>query len=342
MVNKLLQSKAAKMSTGAWVLIVVIGALFLNANGTINLGGLLGSAGGSGSGTTTTVTTSGIPCTQSTTLTVNMVERYAESTSMSGQNATVFVNGVNKGVVANGGTMTVSDGNKVTVYFAADPAATTYAAAKSEGTISGCPASVSTGDEATFKDTILGAPAYKLYDISTAPTASVTNLKDYTSNPSTALAIGAGGKETARVSVTWASKEGYGIADGSTLACRFTDSQIDQGATEAVLDGQTLGSAKYIPSATSFALSATNQSVKYWAIPAIDGKVKTSSTLDMIIAGDSNSQPTAATNFSCSLKDSDWFQTNDGTFNVGTEDSDDQAEVGKPASAELSFNIALS
>lgn len=341
MVNKLLQSKSAKMTGGAWLLVIVIGALFLNANGTINLGGLLGSATGSGSGTTTTVTTTGIPCTQSTTLTVNMVERYSESTSMSGQNATVFVNGVNKGVIASAGTMTVSDGDKVTVYYAADPAATGYAAAKSEGTISGCPASVSTGDDKTFPDQVLGASAYKLYDITNAPTASLVNLRDYTANPGTALSITAGGKETLRTTITWASKEGYGVADGSTLACRFTDSQIDQGETQAVLDGVTLGSAKYIPSATSFALSATNQSVKYWAVPAIDGKVKTSSVLDIVIAGDSNSQPTAATNFSCSLKDSDYFQDNNGNFAIGVEDSDDQAEVGKPASAELSINALL-
>jgi len=339
--EKLLQSKSGKMSGSAWLLIGVLVLAVLNANGTINLGSLLGSAGGAGSGTTTTVTTTGIPCTQSTTLTVNMVERYAESTSMTGQNATVFVNGVNKGVISSAGTLTVSDGDKVTVYYAADPAATGYASAKSEGTVSGCPASVSTGDESTFKDQVLGQPAYKLFDISTAPTASIVN-KDYTANPGTATAISAGATEPVRVLISWASKEGYGTADGSVLACRFTDSQIDQGLTTASMDGVALSAGKYTPSATRFALSATNQSTKTWAIPAIDGKVKTSSELLFGIAGDSNSQPTAATNFSCEIKDTDWFQNNDGAFSIGIEDSDDQAEVGRPATAELSFNVALS
>lgn len=276
-------------------------------------------------------------CGQAVTFTVDMIERYTESTSMSAQNATIVVNGGAPSIKAHGGTLTLAEGDKVIMYYAIDPAQTTYATSKAEGIIPNCKPAVKSS-EAIFSP----VDSHKIYRTSTAPTTSVVNLKDYTSNPGTALAIAAGGRETERVTLTWAYKEGYGNADGSVLACRFTDSQIDQESTIAELDGVRLGSAKYTPTNTRFSLSATNQSTKYWQVPAIDGFTKGSSILDLIIAGDSNSQPTGATNFSCEVKDTDYYQHNDGSFKIDVEDRDDNSEIGRSAANEIAFNVLLS
>ena len=319
--------------------------IFLLMGGS--LGGIGQSAGGApATGSSepkvdSTVKLVGQKCTQPTTFTLNMVRRYAEATSMTGQNATVFVNGVNRGVVSNAGTLRISDGDKVSVYYNLDPAGATYAAAKSEGTLTGCLSSVSSGNSDIFKDTVLGAAANKVYEIDSAPTVSLINLVDYTVNPTSGLSITAGDSKTVRATITYPAEEGYGVIGGSTLACRFTDSQIDQGETNAVLDGVTLGSATYVPSSTRFSLSATNQSTKFWAVPAIDGKLKTSSTLDLVITGDGTNEPTAATNFSCEMKDTDLFLNDDGVVAVGVEDSDDQSEIGRTAANEVSFNVLL-
>lgn len=277
-------------------------------------------------------------CGQAVTLTNDMIARYTESTSMTAQNATIVVNGGAPSTKSHGGTLTVAEGDKVEIYYALDPAQTSYGAAKAVGVIPNCKPAVKTSDNTIFSP----VDAHKVYATSSTVSVGKTNLKDYSVNPTSALAIAAGGRETVRVTLTWPYKEGYGTVDGSTLACRFTDANIDQENTVAVLDGNNLGSAKYTPSNTIFALSAVNQSAKYWAFPAIDGYTKTSSILDLIIAGDSNQQPVGETNFSCAIKDTDYYQHNDGSFKIGVEDADDNSEIGRSTTNEVAFNILLS
>lgn len=279
-------------------------------------------------------------CGQPVTFTVDLVEKYAESTSMSAQNATIVVNGEERAVRSDGGTLTLAEGDSVDIYYALDPAGSAYQASKASGVIPNCKPSVTSSDNSIFDPD----GAYKLYDVQTQPTITTINLENYETLTGVGpnLSISAGATKTARNTITWTFEEGYGTLDGSTLACRFTDSQIDQAATSAVLDGKQLDVAKYVPSNTRFSLSAANQSSKFWSFPAIDGKAQSSSTLDVKIKGDDTSQPTSATNFSCEVKDADYYKTDGGQYMIDVEDRDDNSEVGRAASVELSFNIALS
>lgn len=333
--------KAQQLSGGAIILLLIVAILVFKP-------GILGG------GTQTTQPTAQPPpssggslgtvevvgkCGQPVTFTVDLVEKYAESTSMSSQNATVVVNGEERAVRSDGGTLTLAEGDNVDIYYALDPAGSAYQASKASGVLPNCKPSVTSSDNTIFDPD----NAYKLYDVQTQPTITTINLENYETlnGVGTNLSIGAGATKTARNTITWTFEEGYGTLDGSTLACRFTDSQIDQSATSAVLDGRQLDVAKYVPSNTRFSLSAANQSSKFWSFPAIDGKTQSSSTLDLKIKGDDTNQPTTATNFSCEVKDADYYKTDGGQYMIDVEDRDDNSEVGRAASAELSFNIPL-
>jgi hypothetical protein len=297
-----------------------------------------GTGGGTSGGTTNVVVSQPDKACGSTTMTVDFTQKYSESTDMTAQNATVYINGNRKGTYSEGGTFTAQGGDTLNVYYALDTAQTTYYAAHATGKIP-C-----TGQTAAFTTSnilsagsltgALQSPPDKLYVSSTAATVSVYNKKSMAAVTNTAeLSIAAGATETARVFLDWKYEEGYGVADGNTLACKFTDLNIDQAGLIVSLDGAVLPTAKYVPSMTRFALDYSNETAKYWALPAIDGKVTTSSTLDFQIKGDDTNEPTSATNFTCEVLDTDLFQTDSGAVKVGIEDEDDNSNVGRSTEA---------
>lgn len=279
-----------------------------------------------------------------TTMAMDFVEKYNEGTDMTAQNGTVYVNGQLLGTYSEGSTFTANGGDTLDIYYALDPASTSYYASHAHGVIpcTGATAAKTTSADFMQPGDLAGQfqnPPSKLYKSSTAASVSVYNKKTLAANPGTAISIGAGGKETARIYISWDFEEGYGVADGNTLACRFTDANIDQAETTASLDGQMLGSAKYIPSGTRFALSQANQSAKYWSFPPIDARNVDSSVLDITIAGDQTQEPVGATNFSCEIIDTDLFQYDSGGVGVGIEDADDNSNVGR--SSEVKFTLLL-
>lgn len=294
-------------------------------------------------------------CDDSVTLTVDFAEKYAESTDVTAQNATIFVRsksstddlGTRRGVFSEGSTLTVSQGDFINIFPALENTQTTYLASHIVGQIPCDTRAIATSDPAFKKGSMMKSGVVKegeqakVYRSSTASTVVAYNEDTNANLETTALAIGTGGRETAKVVIKWAYEQGYGIADGNTLACRFTDQDIDQAETTASLGGTMLTSpAKYQPSNTRFALSAANQSAKYWDFPAIDGRVTSSSTLILSIKGDATNQPTVGTNFSCEISDTDLFETDLGKVAIGVEDSDDNSNVGR--STEVLINIPVS
>ena len=331
-----------KLSGGAIVLIVVIALLAFKPD-------ILGNLFSGGSqptptplppqpqtgGSLGTVEVVG-KCGQSVTLTADMVEKYAESTSMSAQNVTIIVNGAESGTRSDGGTLTVKEGDKIILYYAADPAGNTYMASRAEGIIPNCAPAVLTSDNSVFSP----VGAWKLFRQSTQPTVTIIN-DDSTTQP-TAQAIGTGATRHLTVKLYPAFEQGYGHPQGgNTLSCRFTDSQIDQAGTVISLSGTgTLPDATYVPSSTIFALSATNQSTKNWKVPFLDGKVNTVAEFDFGIKGDDTNDPVAATNFSCVLHDVDYYKNDAGDYLLDVEDRDDNTNIGR--ATDFPINIVLS
>lgn len=281
----------------------------------------------------------------STTMTMDFQDKYSASTDMSSYNGTVFIDGKKQGIVGEGSTFTSNGGKTLNVYYALDDFGNNYYASHASGEIpcTGQSASFLTSDilsGGSLAGELQKAEPYKLYKSQTAPTVTVYNDENNDVLTTTPLSITAGASKTARVVINWEYEEGYGVVDGNTLACRYTDSQIDQSGMVATLDGATLGPAKYVPSNTRFGLSASNESTKFWAFPSIDAKTTTQSVLKLRIKGDENNGPTARTNVSCEIIDTDLFETDSGSIGVGVEDSDDNTNVGR--STEIIIPIPVS
>lgn len=336
---------AMKQGTQMALFFVGILVVGLILTGRINLPFLTAEGGIDGVAPVTTVKIESEKSCGSTTMTMDFVEKYNSGVDVTSQNGTVWINGAKKGVFSEGGTFTVQGGDDLTVVYALDDPGNTYYASQAVGKVR-C-----TGQTAAFltsaildKGPLAGAlqdPAEELYKSSTVATTSVFSDDDNVLLSSTALAIGAGATETAKIIIKWKFEEGYGVVDGNTLACRFTDSQIDQEQLVASIDGNALTSpAKYVPTNTRFPLSAGNESVKTWNFPAIDGKKMTSTTMKLNIKGDDTKEPTARTNLSCAILDTDVFELDAGGVAVGVEDSDDNTNVGR--GTEVLINLPLS
>ncbi len=326
------------------IALVLLGVLVLHTTGIVNFSALTGVEGAEAGVTVVKVDVGDRAC-GATTMTVDFSEKYSVGTSMTAYNATVYLNGGIKGIFSEGGTFTAQGKDELNVYYALDPASNDYYASHASGAVP-C-----TGQTAAFmtsaileKGSLAGAlqtPPEHVYKSQTAASVNEYNEETNTLLSSTALAIGAGGTETAKIIIKWDYEEGYGVVAGNTLACRFTDSEIDQSEVIASVNGAALTTpAKYVPSGTRFSLSAANQSSKTWDFPAIDAKATTSSTLLLRIKGDDTNQPTARTNMSCEIIDADLFELDAGGVGVGVEDSDDNSNVGR--STEVLINIPLS
>ena len=147
-----------------------------------------------------------------TTMTVDFVRKYAESTDLTAQNATIYLNGGKKGIFSEGGTFTAQGDDNLNVYPALDPAQETYYASHAQGIIPCTGQTAAFLTSASFMEagslTGISDPPNKIYKSSTAPSVSLINLKDFSVNPTSALSFGAGGRETVRATITWTNKEG--------------------------------------------------------------------------------------------------------------------------------------
>lgn len=281
----------------------------------------------------------------STTMAVNFDVLNTAGVALTLQNASVFTDG-EKQVISEGSTFTAQGGQKLRVYPVFEPTGTSYLGGHYEGIIpcTGQTARFSTSDSFMVRasgSSLLNDPGF-VYEADSAAAAATIINDDFTANPGTAQSITAGQTKVITVRLFPVFKEGYGLAGGNTLACRFTDSQIDQSATTVSLNGINLGDAIYVPSSTRFAVSATNQSTKYWSFDPVDGKITNTLEFKFGIKGDDNSEPTAATNFSCNSFGTDYYEHNDGTVKIDVEDRDDNSKIGRTAANEFSINILLS
>ena len=290
----------------------------------------------------------------STTMTVDFEVAHKSGTDVTAQNATVFLNGAKKGVFSEGGTFTVNGGDELRVYNALDPAQTDYLASHSEGKVpctgqtAAFVTSLTSYDGNDFMTVGSGSDLQavgKIYESNSAATTPTILNDDFTTQPATAQAISTGQTRHITVKLFPVFEEGYGVADGSTLACRMTDADVDQSAVSISMNGKVLGDAKYLPSQTNFGVSATNQTTRYWHIPAIDGAVTSVALLDIGVKADDNKDPEAAFNFSCATFGTDYYEADDGSVKIDVEDRDDDSKIGRTAANELgadTFNLVFS
>ena len=341
-----------KKGTELFLLFAIVVAAGLILQGRIPLPFLATADGPDGVAPVTTVRVEGEKACGSTTMTVDFEVAHKSGTTVTAQNATVWINGARKGTYSEGGTFTAQGGDDLRVYNALDPAQSTYLASYSKGAIP-C-----TGQTAAFLTSLTsyqGTPFMQIgegqsslqkvgqvYESDSTPAAETIINNDFTSNPGTALALGAGETKVAEIRLNPVFEEGYGVADGSTIACRLTDSQIDQAKVTLQQGGKLLGDAKYIPSNTLFAVGATNQTIKYWHLPSVDGVDTSTIDLFMAIKGDDTNGPTTDTNVSWATFGTDFYEHDDGSVNIDIEDRDTNVKIGRTAGTEFAWEVQLS
>lgn len=314
-----------------------------------------GEEGGQAATTTKVEITNPDKACGSTTMTMDFAEKYSSSTSLTSQNGTVYIDGKEKGIFNEGSTFTANGGNTLNIYYTLDPAQTTYYAAHASGKIP-C-----TGQTASFltseilkKGELAGAlqePVDEVYRADTAITKTIMN-DDSTQNIGSSgtgknQSVGTGQTKTLEVKVYPTFERGLGVADGNTLACQLNDTAWDQAQSIISLNGINLPDAKYVPSNTLFPLVDTSRTAKYWAVPAIDGKVSSELRFIFRVKGDDTNQPsnggqggtTNGADWNCTIFDTDLYTTDDGKIKVDIEDRDDNTNTG--VSNDFSFNIGF-
>ena len=333
------------------IVLILVAVLVLHTVGVVNFAAIAGVEDGE-AGVTVVKVDVGEKACGSTTMTVGFEVAHKSGTDVTAQNATVFINGARKGVFSEGGTFTAMGGDNLRVYNALDPAQTDYLASYSTGSI---PCTGQTAAFLTSLTSYLGEPFMvlgegqsslqsvgKVYESNSAAAAETVINDDFTANPGTALSLTAGETKVVTIRLKPVFEEGYGVADGSTIACRLSDSQIDQAKVTIQSGGALLGSAKYIPSSGLYSVSATNQTLKYWHLPAIDGAVTSAVELLMAIKSDDTNEATAATNVSCATFGTDFYEADDGSVKIDVEDRDDNSKIGRSTANEFEWFIDVS
>lgn len=348
----ILKNKKAATDTATWILIIIV-ALIAYQSGAFSTFGV-GADGGVAPTQKVEVITD--KACGSTTMTMDFSKKYSQSTSMTAQNGTVYINGMEKGVTSEGSTFTAQGGNGLNIYYALDPAQTTYYASHASGKIP-C-----TGQTAAFltsqaeydgkpfmqKGSLAGAlqdPPHEVYATDTALSVTILNADNVLNTfggGSTDQAITTGQTRNLKVDLFATFEKGYGVADGNTLACQFNDTAWDQSQCEVSLNGKILPNAKYVPSTTRFPLTDTSRTTKMWALPAIDGAKTSELNLRFNVKADDTNQPSNGNgaDWNCTVFDTDLYQTDSGNVAVDVEDRDDNSNIG--TTSDFAFALGFS
>lgn len=359
--NKLFSSRKAE--TKMLNTIIVIAILFIAYNvfmkGSVpaQTGTSPGNAGGQNNvPATNTVQIVGAPCTQATTLTASVLRRYTD-VAQTGQNVTIYQNGVLKGTIAHGGTTTVqsgSNGDNLELYVAFDKS-TTFYSRHLRGKIETCTASATSGDP-VFKDVpvsedlgsgvSIGSPLSfadhpnKVVQMDTTASStmfSIVNDGQVTTNTGgqgqgtgSNLTIGSGGVASVSITMRLGSKVAL-AANGGVLACQYPQAVYKADTPMAwTLGGVTLPITGTKPSSQNFVLIGSNNTVSAYAFPALDATVKAAHELKGIFYADSNHNPAGALDrINCTIFDAERYtRQSDGKVVLDIENRDTNDNLG--------------
>ena len=305
----------------------------------------------------------GAPCTQATTMTSSVLRRYTDAT-LSSENVTIYQNGVRKAAVPSGSTATVqsgANGDALDLYVAEDRS-TTYYTQHAKGKLETCTGSATTGDPAfkfvqdsspggtpiTYAGTC-NLPDGTKYDcvhkvVTIADGMSITGTNDGQSNAQTMtsanditcsgcenLSIGSGSTGSVALQFKVDYNEGLGVIGGNVLACQFPSAIYDAGAPLSfTVNGANLVETNDKPSSQQYVLYQSNNTVKAWKFPAIDGRLTPVVPGTAVIRAASSRDPSALEDrINCTVFDTDYYvRERDGALVLDTENRDTNADLG--------------
>lgn len=308
-----------------------------------------------------TVILVGAPCTQSTTLTSSVVRRYTEAAQTT-ENVTILQNGILRGTTAHGSTATVQSGvNGDTLDLYPGLQSTTFYSTHLKGKLATCTGATTTGDPQfnVVNDPSVGGAGITYTDtpnhltqIDTAPTFTIINDDTFTSNTGgqgqgtgANETIGSGGTGSVTVTVRPSGNQvGIGAIGGNILACQYPSTVYDasQGVRAVDALGKDFPASSVVPSSTNYVLIGSNNTVKAWKIPAIDGNQQAIFKMQLILKADNNHNPAGALDrINCTLADTNYYQKqNGGAYVLDIENRDTNVDLGG-ANTNYDFEVGV-
>lgn len=378
--RKLFNNKKGKDSIVALVLIGIIVFMAFNANKSTST---QSSSSSGGTATTTadanTQTVKVISgCQQSTSLQMAVLRRYTD-VAQGTENVTLFQNGALRATIAHGGTTSVQSGiNADTIDLYPVTQSTTFYARHLQGKLATCTASATSGDpqfdevsrDMDLGDNVVlgdplttdafGDPLDKFpQKVLQADTSGNSNwfsiVNDGQANQNTGgqgqgtganLTIGQGGSG----SVTITFRPGFNTAigpKGNVLACQFPQAVYDSVAPLQVsYKGMALKDSTTKPSTQNYPLIVSNNTVRAYAFPGVDGRATPTALINIVVKADSNHNPAGSLDrINCTMFDSNYYQRQrDGKWVLDIENRDTSSDLGlgtQFANPNPSFEIGI-
>lgn len=309
---------AQKLSTG-WIIALIVIALFIAVpdfqSGVL---GIFKSGPGTGGSSGGTSILEG-KCLEhdAITMTIGPVQkRYSPSTSVGTIWDRVFINGVDKGLLQDSTTQTVSFGDEVEVYYAENDS--TYYSAK-VGFEVPCSAAFATAEMDTDADE-------HLLVAEVAPTVQVYNENNLLNTATNNQTVGADDAAVMEFKITYAGVGGWSPYGKNYITFKANSTFFD----DLSLEGEGVEVAD-----TSAYRSKTNSSADYdlytFAIPGHDSKGAVKKTYILNLDSSSNVGAAATsrqTTIGVTFDDEDWYQhSKTGEMLFGQVD-DAKADVG--------------
>lgn len=321
-----------------WIIVLIIGAILLaNSAGVINIGGLFAAKTGPAAAT---VTAEGTLClNDGAVMTVGPAEyRYSPTTSVSNLYHRVFVDGINRGLKADGSTMDVTtpkrvggtDGAAVEIYYAEN--ATGFYAAKHAFSVP-CVSAFAT---AARPD----SDAYQIVanQTTTTMTISVFNDDDGLLNQETNNeSITANDAANLDIKVNYGGKRGFSPYGKIGITVKYNGTAFDE---VELSSGDTTVTKGTVPTFRSNLNSSVGYTLETWEVPGIQSLTTIVQHYNLYVES-SSLDPVATNNEKISVffDDQDYFlNTDTGKEEIGYEDNDN-TQVG--TTAEFSTGIRV-
>lgn len=325
-----------------WVVGIVVAAYLFYPPFQAGVNNFLGGIGG---GAAPAPTVPGIECIHDgATMTLGPVEvKYSPATSLAatGIRDRVVINGKDRGMQRDGGTMDVNYKDNIVIYYNFNDTTTrnAYYAAKQELTAP-CSSAFSSADESVdgdaYKIITIGLPSITAFNEDDGLQNTITHPENLTANDAT----------TFKVRVTQAAQTGYSPY-GSIYICAKYNSTIKDLVTLSVEGGSALSETStpdVVAQASSTATNADNDlgastgnAITCWKESGMDAESTINKYYALYIKTGTTTMQKHTKNITLSLWDEDFFRnTKTGAIEFGPANDQDSPR-GVQAAANLSI-----
>jgi|SRR3990167_2591324 len=299
-----------------WILIILAAGFGADYFGLTNFGNDGGGNQGGNDGTPVKVEVTGQTCADSSTITLGSLrDKYTPTTSYTGDFHKLFLNGADKGLYADGATLTASPSDKIQIWTAFN-ATSEYSAHESfevgcsgSYTAGALPEGYAVSSDSRVKASLNGAKAFEAIQNGTAAETVLTFYNDDgqpQSSGSNALSLTVNQEKCVNFKVQAPANKGVSPHGKAMLVLdsnKTTISSIRSGSADLVTGSVPVGHTEIGPIGMGSSGDVISQGLEFGGLESNGQYIGT-----VCVKGDATTEPTTFSNISASLKDQDWYQ----------------------------------